>query len=71
MEEIQGSVPFDNLLYYSFVTLASLGYGDITPMFPLARTFAYMEAIVGQLYIAIMLAGLVALYMSDLKSRRQ
>jgi voltage-gated potassium channel len=53
----------DTLLYYSFVTLASLGYGDIIPLVPLARTLAYMEAISGQLYIAIMLAGLVGLFL--------
>jgi voltage-gated potassium channel len=67
MEGINGEAPMDTLLYYSFVTLASLGYGDITPVEPLARTLAYMEAISGQLYIAIMLAGLVGLFLSHRK----
>lgn len=71
LDNLQGAVPFDNLLYYSFVTLASLGYGDITPTFPLARMLAYMEVIAGQLYIAVMLAGLVAIYVSDRSSRRR
>jgi voltage-gated potassium channel len=58
------SSDMDNFLYYSFVTLAGLGYGDITPLAPLARTFAYLEVIAGQMYIAIMLAGIVGLYLS-------
>jgi voltage-gated potassium channel len=62
--DIHGNVTLDNLLYYSFVTLAGLGYGDITPVVPLARTLAYLEVITGQLYIAVMLAGLVSLFLS-------
>ncbi|MGR9037551.1 MAG: ion channel, partial [Gammaproteobacteria bacterium] len=61
---VDGKAPMDTLLYFSFVTLASLGYGDITPLAPLARTLAYLEAIGGQLYIAIMLAGLVGLFLN-------
>ncbi|MGR9085929.1 MAG: ion channel [Gammaproteobacteria bacterium] len=64
IEGVDGKAPMDTLLYYSFVTLASLGYGDITPVSPLARTLAYLEAIGGQLYIAIMLAGLVGLFLN-------
>jgi len=64
-----GTVTMDNLLYYSFVTLAGLGYGDITPLAPLARTLAYMEVIAGQLYIAIMLAGLVGIFLNERSSR--
>jgi len=59
---------FDDLLYFSFVTLASLGYGDITPAAPLARTLAYLEVIAGQFYLAIMVAGLVGLYMMKRQS---
>jgi voltage-gated potassium channel len=65
MEGVEGKVPMDTLLYYSFVTLAGLGYGDITPVVPLARTLAYFEVISGQLYIAVMLAGLVGLFLND------
>lgn len=64
-----GVVTMDNLLYYSFVTLAGLGYGDITPIAPMARTLAYMEVITGQLYIAIMLAGLVGIFLNQSSSR--
>jgi voltage-gated potassium channel len=65
IEGVDGKAPMDTLLYYSFVTLASLGYGDITPVAPLARTLAYLEVIGGQLYIAIMLAGLVGLFLNN------
>ena len=47
------------LSYYSFITLATVGYGDVTPVTPLARTLAWMEAITGQFYLAILVAGLV------------
>ena len=51
-------------LYYSFVTLTTMGYGDILPVHPLARSLATSEALTGQLYIAITLARLMALYMN-------
>jgi hypothetical protein len=51
--------------YLSFVTLATLGYGDITPVTALAGTLASLEAIAGQLYIGITVARLVALSMID------
>lgn len=51
--------------YYSFITLATVGYGDVTPNTPLARTLAWMEAIVGQLYLAILVAGLVGFKVSQ------
>ena len=52
-------------LYFSFVTLTTLGYGDITPESAMARTFAFMQAVVGQFYIAVLVAGLVSAYISD------
>jgi hypothetical protein len=50
-------------IYYSFVTLTTMGYGEITPVHPVARSLAISEAVSGQLYLAIMLARLVSLYM--------
>ena len=52
------------LIYYSFVTMTTLGYGDLTPVRPLARTFAYLQAIVGQFYVAVLVAWLVGMYLS-------
>lgn len=48
-------------IYYSFVTLTTMGYGDIIPVHPGARSLAAAEALTGQLYIAILVARLVAL----------
>jgi hypothetical protein len=57
------SVPInlEGWTYYSFVTLTTVGYGDITPLSSLARSLAILEALTGQLYPAILLARLVAL----------
>jgi len=55
-------------IYFSFVTLTTLGYGDISPVSPLARSLAYLEAIFGQIYIAILVASLVGAYLSGRQS---
>ena len=55
---------FIELLYYSFVTLSTLGYGDITPVTPIARTLAYLEALFGQFYIAILVASFVGMHIA-------
>jgi len=51
-------------IYYSFVTLTTLGYGDITPLAGPARSLSALEAVTGQLYIAILIARLVGLHIS-------
>jgi len=51
-------------LYFSFVTMTTLGYGDILPVSATARGLAYMQAVVGQFYIAVLVAGLVGAYVS-------
>jgi hypothetical protein len=51
-------------VYYSFVTMTTLGYGDVSPVTGPAATIAYIEAIFGQLYIAIMIARLMGLYVA-------
>jgi len=50
-----------NLIYFSFVTLTTTGYGDIAPLHPYARSLANIEAIIGQIYPATLLARLVTL----------
>lgn len=52
-------------VYYSFVTLTTLGYGDITPVSQTARSVSLTEAIVGQFYIAVLVAGLVSAYITS------
>ena len=56
-----------NLIYFSFVTLTTVGYGDILPVHPVARSLCNLEAISGQLYPATLLARLVSL---EIESRR-
>jgi hypothetical protein len=48
-------------IYFSFVTLATLGYGDLSPATPVMRGLSVFEAIIGQLYLAILVARLVSL----------
>ncbi len=50
-----------NFIYYSFVCLTTTGYGDIAPRSELARTLSVLESVVGQMYLAILIARLVSL----------
>jgi hypothetical protein len=51
-----------NAFYFSFITLSTVGYGDITPVSRIARWLSAMEAMTGLLYVAVLIARLVALY---------
>jgi hypothetical protein len=51
-------------LYYSFVTLTTLGYGDIIPVSYIAASLAVLEAVFGQLYLVVLVAWLVGMYVS-------
>ncbi len=53
-------VALKTAIYFSFVTLATLGYGDVVPVAPLARSLAIIEAVGAQLYIAVLIARLVS-----------
>jgi hypothetical protein len=56
-----------NVIYFSFVTLTSTGYGDVYPIYPVARSLCNLETIIGQLYPATLLARLVSL---EIEGRR-
>ncbi len=56
----RATLPSD-LVYFSFTTLTTLGYGDIMPVHPIARSLSNVEAIIGQVYPATLLARLVSL----------
>jgi len=58
---------FANVAYYSFVTLTTLGYGDISPIAPIARFLVYMEAVVGVFYMAILVASLIGVGINEAK----
>jgi hypothetical protein len=51
--------------YFSLVTLTTLGYGDVAPLTARARAFAVTEAIIGQMYIAILIARLVGIHIAQ------
>jgi len=54
-----GVLEFGDATYFSFVTLTTLGYGDISPLTQIGRSLAILEAITGVLYLAILVASLV------------
>jgi hypothetical protein len=56
------------MLYVSYVTITTLGYGDVTPVHPFARWLAQVEAVFGQLYIAILIATLVGMWIANATS---
>jgi hypothetical protein len=55
---------FGIFTYFSFVTMTSLGYGDMAPISEIARTLAWVQAVLGQLYLAITVAALVGIHIS-------
>ena len=54
-----------SLFYFSFITLTTLGYGDLTPVSSPAKSLAMLEAIVGQMFIAVLIARLVGMHISQ------
>lgn len=62
---------FSEALYFSFVTLGTLGYGDWVPMFGPIKMIASLEAIIGQLFIAILIARLVGIQISQSLLRKE
>lgn len=56
---------FESFVYFSYVTLTTLGFGDITPQSLEAGAFVYTEAMIGQLYLAVLVARLIGLYSED------
>ena len=65
-EQSQWFTLFPDFIYFSFVTITTLGFGDISPTLPVARFLVYLEAIIGQFYLAILVASLVGSRMSTL-----
>lgn len=57
--------------YFSFVTLTTLGYGDITPQSPGAASLCQMEAIMGQFFTAVVVAWLMGMFVSERRNRDQ
>jgi hypothetical protein len=64
-----GAAQSPQLIYFSFVTLTTVGYGDIVPVHPAVRSLAMTEALIGQLFPAILIARLVSLEIAAKSSR--
>jgi hypothetical protein len=67
---LEGQVP-GSFLYFSVVTLTTVGFGDIVALHPVARSLVMAEALMGQLYPAILLARLVTLEMETRRNRKE
>jgi len=64
------SAIFSELVYFSYVTLTTLGYGDITPLTQMVRWLSTFEAVLGQFYLAVLVARLIGMYLAGLQQRR-
>jgi voltage-gated potassium channel len=64
-QPFQAGYPFYQYIYYTFITLATVGYGDIVPLTPVARSMSILISVTGQLYIAVVIALLVGKYISQ------
>jgi hypothetical protein len=62
MEPHAGERPWGQFLYFSFTTLSTVGYGDIVPVTPRARSFAILEQLVAVFYVAILISRLTGMY---------
>ncbi len=62
---------FSRVAYYSFVTLTTLGYGDVLPTNHIAEFFVYLEAVFGVFYMAIIVSSLIALRLDAIQQKRK
>ena len=60
---------FSRMAYYSFVTLTTLGYGDVLPTTHVSEFFVYMEAIIGVFYMAIIVSSLISLRLAAIEHK--
>lgn len=64
INNMSGIINLSDLLYFSYITLTTLGYGEIVPVTAAARSLAIIEAIIGVMYIAIIISRLVGLFIT-------
>lgn len=62
---ISAGGPMSDYIYYSFTCLTTLGFGDIVPATPEARVFSYLAAVVGQIFLTVLIARFVGLHISQ------
>ncbi len=71
MEHFAWEDNFSKATYFSYVTLTTLGYGDISPAEPLSRVLVYLEAMVGTFYMAVVIASLISSHVSKRNSNNR
>jgi hypothetical protein len=62
---VEATLGFRRLLFFSFMTLTSVGYGDITPVTDLAQSLSILEGVAGVLYVAVLVGGVVNAYRQE------
>ena len=62
---------FGDYMYYGFITLSTLGYGDVLPKLPIARSLAVLTTISGQFYMATIIAIIISKYIPGSKSQKE
>jgi len=65
-----GIFSWSDFLYYSFITLTTLGYGDIIPLTALARSLSVMEAVTGVIFVPVIISGVMSVIVSELIKKR-
>lgn len=68
---INGRIVPYSIIFFSFVTLTTLGYGDIVPLTPMAQSLTLVEALVGQIYLVVLIAWLVGMHISEKKFKHK
>jgi hypothetical protein len=58
-----------DFVYFSYITMSTVGYGDLTPAPGLPRTTSVLEALIGQIFLVVLVARLVAMYTPTLMRR--
>ncbi len=69
--EVQIEAGRSLFIYYSFVTITTLGYGDITPITAMANSFSFLEAVTGQIYLVVLVARLVGIHIAQSMDRKR
>ena len=67
---IMVDVPFNLMLYFSFTTLTTVGYGDVLPLADVPRTAAMLEAVLAHFYLAVLVARLVGFHIAHTQRSR-
>ncbi len=71
VQNVDNVLSWSDFIYYSFTTLTTLGYGDITPLHPAARSLAILEAVTGVIFIPVIISGIVSIVLTEALDQRR